>query len=442
MSEMIDRTTIFALSTGIGRAGIAVVRLSGPRSSIALETLAGELPNPKHLAYRKIRDPQSGDVLDAGFVVWLPGPGTATGEDMAEFHLHGSPAVVQSVLAALGGLEGLKLAEAGEFTRRAFANDKLDLVEVEGLADLLAAESEPQRRLAMRQFLGEASSAYERWRSELIAALAMIEASIDFVDEAGVAEQARAQVMPRIDKLIADLNEALSRASSAGLVRAGLKLVIAGPPNVGKSSLLNWLAAREAAIVSPIAGTTRDVIEARVSIAGFPVLVSDTAGLRDASGSEIEEIGIGKAKAEITDADVLVWMTAVDVASDVQPGRTPDISVVNKIDISESIQTRNDHFAVSIRTKNGLDELAKALEHAVRSRASMAEDALVVRERHRLAVEESIRLLNDVKNTNEMPLELMAEKMRGAAHALASITGRVDAEDLLGQIFSEFCIGK
>lgn len=438
---MIDSTTIFALSSRAGRAGIAVVRLSGPGSAVALKQMSGVVPEPRSLAYRKIRHPLSSDILDAGLVVWLPGPATVTGEDMAEFHLHGSPAIVSSILSALAGLDGFKLADAGEFTRRAFANDKLDLVEVEGLADLLAAESEPQRRLAMRQFLGEASSVYERWRFDLIEALAMVEASIDFVDEGDVAEQARHLVIPRVERLIAELDDALQRARGAGLVRAGLKVVIAGPPNVGKSSFLNWLAARDVAIVSPIAGTTRDVVEARMSIAGFPIVLSDTAGIRNAQ-DEIERIGIVKAKAEISDADILVWVDAVDVISEVLPDRRPDIRVLNKVDISESIQTRNDVFAVSLKAGTGLEKLSLAIQQTITSRASMAEDAVVVRERHKAAVEQSIRLLNDVKNLNEMPLELMAEKMRGAAHALATITGRIDVEDLLGQIFSEFCIGK
>ena len=441
---MRDNKTIYAVSTGSGRAGIAVVRVSGPLASHSVVLLTGGLPERRRFSLRRLTD-ETGAMLDEGVVVWLPAPRTVTGEDMAEFHVHGSPAVISALLRRLGSIDGLAMAEAGEFTRRAYANGRMDLVEVEGLGDLLAADSEAQRRLAMRLFSGEASSVYQGWREGVISALAMIEASIDFVEEEGVVEMARLQVLPLVDSLVKQLEAALAKAELAGLVRSGVKLVIAGPPNAGKSSLLNWLAGREAAIVSPIAGTTRDVIEARVMLQGVPVILTDTAGLRGMTEDTIESIGIARAENEVRDADVLMWVTAADEAYAGPTSRRPDLHVLNKSDLiaQDSIQVRNDDsFLVSVKTGDGLLELQKRIFSLLGERSGMAEDAVVVRERHRIAVQESIRILNDVKNANEMPLELMAEALRRVAYVLGSITGQVDVEDLLDKIFSEFCIGK
>jgi tRNA modification GTPase len=417
-------------------------------ASQAILRLAGGLPEPRSFSLRRLKD-HAGLLLDEAVTVWLPGPLTVTGEDMAEFHVHGSPAVIATVLRTLGWIDGLVMAEAGEFTRRAFVNGRMDLVEVEGLGDLLAADSEAQRRLAMRQFTGEVSSVYQGWRDGLISILAMVEASIDFVEEEGVADAARAQVVPLVDSLVKQLQEALGQSERAGLVRSGLKLVIAGPPNAGKSSLVNWLARREAAIVSPIAGTTRDVIEARVILQGVPVIVTDTAGLRGMTSDSIEAIGMARAHNEVRDADVVIWVTAVDSEDDAENFihfiRRPDLHVFNKSDLiaEDSIQVRNeDSLLVSVKTGEGLDDLLQRIEAILKDRSGMAEHAVVVRERHRIAIQESIRILNDLGKPNEMPLELMAEALRRAAFILGSVTGRVDVEDLLDKIFSEFCIGK
>ncbi|MFN0190670.1 MAG: tRNA uridine-5-carboxymethylaminomethyl(34) synthesis GTPase MnmE, partial [Aestuariivirga sp.] len=278
--------TIFALSSGAGKAGVAVIRVSGPQAAKAVERLAARLPEPRSAALRTFRD-ADGAVLDRGLTLWFPHPRSATGEDVAEFHCHGSPAVIEALMRALSSMPGLRLAEAGEFTRRAMANGRLDLVEVEGLADLLSARTEAQRKLAMAHYLGEASSAYERWRASLIAILGRIEAAVDFADEAEVIEPAMRGAREAAIALVSEMTSALSEYGRARALRDGVKVVLAGPPNAGKSTLLNLLARREAAIVSPTPGTTRDVIEVTMDLGGVPVILTDTAGLRVKAAEEI-----------------------------------------------------------------------------------------------------------------------------------------------------------
>jgi tRNA modification GTPase len=437
-----DLPTLYAVSTGSGRAGIAIIRMSGLRVSGVLTAMVGACPLPRQATFATIRDPATGIILDRGMAFYFVSPKTVTGEDAGELHLHGSPAVVEAVLQVLSRQEGLRLAEPGEFTRRAYQNGKMNLLEVEALSDLLAAGSEGQRRLAMRQFTGETSMTFEGWRQELIAALAMVEASIDFADEDGVAEAARVHIQPRLDHLSQQLAAALEMSGRASALRRGVKLVIAGPPNAGKSSLLNWLAKREAAIVSPIAGTTRDVIETQVMIDGFPVTLTDTAGLRGETRDAIEAIGIGRAQREIAEADFLVWVDAPDVVVSDRPTRTPDIIIHNKSDLSaHSIQTRNE-LRLSLKTGDGLDLLMARLRDGLRPFHEAGESAVVVRERHAQAVRIALALITNARDSREAPLEVVAEDLRGAAHQLASITGQVGVEDLLGKIFSEFCIGK
>ena len=441
---MIRPDTIFALSSGSGRAGIAVVRVSGPAAAVVLKTLASELPKPRQAVVRTIRSRDGSDVIDQSLVLFFPGPASVTGEDVAEFHSHGSPAVVERLLLELAGFENCRPAEAGEFTRRAFQNERLDLVEVEGLADLLSAESEAQRRLAMRQFSGEASSVYHQWHSDLTGALAIIEASIDFADEDGVAAEAMLKVRPRLEDLRDSLVSALLESERAALVRRGLRLVIAGAPNVGKSSLLNALAGRKAAIVSEIAGTTRDVVEAALVINGLAVSLSDTAGLRDVTDDAIEREGILRSRSEIDGADILIWV-ALAGESVALPDRLPELVIHNKSDLvsADSIQLRNEsHLAVSVKHGDGLEQLRDRLAVLVAGRTHVSEQAIMVRARHRTAVTESIRSLNDALSKQDDALELMAEDVRKAAQAMASITGRIGVEDFLGRIFSEFCVGK
>ena len=442
---MNDKSTIYALSSGAGRAGIAVVRVSGPKASEVLIQFSGALPAPRLASLRKLTSAKDGSVIDQALVFWFPGPATATGEDVVEFHLHGSPAIVSKLFSELADIDGVGPAEPGAFTRRAFDNGVLDLVEVEGLADLLSANTDSQRRLAMRQFLGEASSIYEAWRADLISALALIDAAIDFVEEPDVVASAVAQMLPIVRKLLGELEAALSQSLRASAVRDGLRLVIAGAPNVGKSSLLNWLVGRDAAIVSDQAGTTRDVVEAVVEFEGVRLVLADTAGLRTDSNDEIEKIGIARAQAEIRDADVVLWLVAPDVSSEVGPDRTPDLVVVNKADLLavSSIHIRNEsELVVSLKTGSGLLELRERLAQLILARSALNNDAVVVRDRHVVAVKKTIRKLNDILNHPNLPLEVLAEELRDACRIMSSITGRIDVEDLLGRIFSEFCIGK
>jgi tRNA modification GTPase len=442
---MNNKSTIYALSSGLGRAGIAVVRVSGPKASEALTRLAGVLPFPRHASVRKLLSFKDRSVIDQALLFWFPGPATATGEDVAEFHLHGSPAIVSKLFTELAEIEGVGPAEPGAFTRRAFDNGVLDLVEVEGLADLLSANTDSQRRLAMRQFLGEASSIYEAWRADLISALALIDAAIDFVEEPEVVASAVAQMIPAVRKLLAQLESAISQSSRASAVRDGLRLVIAGAPNVGKSSLLNMLAGRDAAIVSDQAGTTRDVVEVVVEFEGVRLVLADTAGLRTDSNDEIEKIGMARAEAEIRDADVVLWLRAPDVSREVGPPRTPDLVVLNKSDLMDgsSIHNRNEsELSVSLKTGAGLPMLRERLAQLILSRSALSSDAVVVRDRHVVAVQKTIRKLNDILNHPNLPLEVLAEELRDACRIMSSITGRIDVEDLLGRIFSEFCIGK
>lgn len=441
---MIHRDTIFAVSTGAGRAGIAVVRVSGPAVSTIMQVLCGSVPKARVASLREIRT-RNGLLLDKAMVLFFASPKSVTGEDVGEFHVHGSLAIVERLLLELGSFEQCRPAEPGEFTRRAYENERMDLVEVEGLADVLAAETEAQRQVAMRQFSGEASSVYLKWHRELTGALAIIEASIDFADEDGVAQKAIAQVRPRIAAFKVMLEDALAQSSKSAMVRRGLRIVIAGAPNVGKSSLLNALAGRPAAIVSEIAGTTRDVVEAAMVIHGLPVSLSDTAGLRDQTEDVIEREGMLRSRQEMLAADILVWVTVAGENLAVGPDRQPDLMVYNKSDLvtQNSIHLRNDfEISVSVRRGDGLDVLKKRLGELVLERTTVGESAVMVRARHQLAIQESIRFLNDAQMKPDDALELLAEDVRKAAAALASITGRVDVEDFLGRIFQEFCIGK
>mgnify|MGYP001765165549 CR=1 FL=1 len=448
---MTAQTTIFALSSGSLPAGIAVVRLSGPSAGRAVQELAGDLPAPRRASLRRLRG-RTGGLVDEALVLWLPGPDTVTGEDMAEFHLHGSAAVVEKLSAELLALPGMALAGPGEFTRRAFANGRMDLTQVEGLSDLLAAQTEHQRQQALRLFSGDASSVFEDWRRQVIAAEASLTAAIDFNEEEDVGVQALADLRPRLGQLIRTLEKALLQAGRAGALRDGFKVVLTGPPNAGKSSLLNGLAGRDAAIISSEAGTTRDVIEVPVMLADYRVILTDTAGLRSVSADQgVEQEGMRRAQAEVAAADIVLWVVAPDVTADASPVAQPDLVILNKSDLAsgptQTIRTRNGEsytvdLAVSAMTGAGLDRLLQRLGEMISARMMGAEDAVVVRMRHVAALQRTIRLLNDALSVEKMGLEVMAESLREAAQSLASLTGKVDVEDVLGQIFSEFCIGK
>ncbi|MEP7174407.1 MAG: tRNA uridine-5-carboxymethylaminomethyl(34) synthesis GTPase MnmE [Aestuariivirga sp.] len=437
---MNNSDTIFAVSSGSGMAGIAVIRMSGSKAGSVLAFVAGSLPLPRRASVRQLRHPLSREVIDQGLVLWMPGPLSATGEDVAEFHVHGSAAVIDAMFEIFRSVSGVRLAEPGEFTRRAFVNDRMDLVEAEGLADLLQARTEAQRRMAMHHMLGHASSQYEDWRTELISLLAHLEAAIDFVEEDGVAAATLADIRPRTLDLVVRLRRAAAEADRAGALRSGVKVVFAGAPNVGKSTLLNLVAAREAAIVSSRPGTTRDVIEVPIVLGGIPVILTDTAGLRAEAGDEVEVIGMQRARSEAAVADIVVWVTSVDVAEDIENAVVPGLKVLNKSDLPGD--TQGIDLRVSAKTGEGIADLITELEKLVKERFGGMEQASVIRTRHRNAVEESIRFLNDSLLHDAGHIELVAECLRRACFSIGRVTGRVDVEDLLGKIFNEFCIGK
>ena len=449
---MSSADTIFALSSGRPPAAIAVVRLSGPRAGAALEALTGRLPSPRRAGLGRVRDPQSGESIDEALVLWFPGPNSETGDDMAELQLHGGRAVIAAVLAALGRLEGLRPAEAGEFTRRAFENGRLDLTAIEGLADLIGAETEAQRRQAYRQMKGLLGDRAETWRGRLIEALALVEARIDFSDEADVPEDLVGPALAIAQDLRTEIADALAHAGRGERLRDGLVVAIAGPPNAGKSTLLNKIARREAAIVSPFAGTTRDVIEVHLDLDGYPVTLLDTAGIRD-SNDPVEQEGVRRARARAADADLVLWV--VDAAAGTELGMRPNSqewpvvwTVRNKIDLT-SATDNNEHesglsllFVVSATSGEGMNQFLEKLATFAHDYFG-SEPALVSRARHRTALSVTSEALERALAEGAKGREdIIAEELRLAAQTLGRLTGRVDVEDILDVIFRDFCIGK
>jgi tRNA modification GTPase len=440
---MTQRDTICALASAPGRAGVAVIRISGPSAGDALRQLCGPPPPPRQASLRKIKDPRSGEVLDRGLALWLPGPASFTGEDIAELHIHGGRAVTGRVIDALRSLKGMRLAEPGEFARRAFENGRIDLTEVEGLADLIAAETEAQARQAIAQAEGGAGAIYESWREELVKAQALAEAGLDFADEADVAADAAVQADAAVAKLVAAIETHLADRRGERL-RDGFRVVIAGPPNVGKSSLLNALARRNVAIVSEEAGTTRDVIEVHLDLRGLPVIVTDTAGIRAAQGA-VEAEGIRRTLQRVEDADLVLWMidaTAPAIADNcrVSPSSPPQIRVFNKIEVVE-LPAIADGVALSAKTGEGVSELVDILARRAEEGLAVGEPAVITRARHRAELEAAAEALQRYRAERGGP-EIKAEELRIAARHLGRLTGRIDVEEVLGAIFSEFCIGK
>lgn len=428
--------TIFALSSGRLPAGIAVVRLSGPDAGAAALSLSGTLPPPRVARYSMLHHPATGEELDRGLVVFFPGPASATGEDVVELHLHGGRAVVAAVLRALSTLPRLRPAGAGEFTRRSHQNGKLDLAEVEGLADLIAAETEAQRRQALALASGALSRRVSGWREGLVSALALLEAGIDFSDEADVAEDVSRPALEIIHALRAELVAAVADGERGERVRDGLVVAIAGPPNAGKSTLLNRLAGREAAIVSPIPGTTRDVLEVHLELAGQAVTLLDTAGLRETADA-VEAEGVRRALARAEAADAVLWLS--------EAGERPPAAFASAICVRTKIDrggaVPEGFIGLSATTDEGIDELVGAV--AARAEALCGrEPALVTRERQRLALERACGHLTRALGDFGGHEELRAEDVRLAARALDETIGRVDVEDVLDALFSTFCIGK
>lgn len=424
--------TIYAASTGAPPAAIAIIRVSGPEARRVAQLLAGSVPPARRASLRALRDPDTGTLLDRAVVLYFPGPATATGEDLTEFHVHGGRAVVAAVEAAIASIDGTRLADAGEFTRRALANDRIDLTEAEGLGDLLSAQTETQRRAALRIAEGGLRSVIERWTDTLVAVAAEIEAALDFSDEDDVDEQSVEAIRHKI-AIIAQAVEALVVTPPVERLHDGIRIVIAGPPNSGKSTLINALTGRDVAIVSPVSGTTRDRIEAAVTRGGVAYLLTDTAGLTDAPGDEIERIGIDRARGAIAGADVVLWL------DDAAPTDPRSLAVHPRVDMAGRHTVPPGRVAISATTGEGIAGLWDVI--AQRAAAILPqEDTLAVNMRQRRLLARCGSYLVAAQQHDD--LLLVAEDVRGALQQLDAVTGRSGIEAVLDSIFARFCIGK
>lgn len=424
-------------------AAIGVVRISGPAAGAALKALAGRLPTPRHASLAALKD-VDGAPLDNALILWFPGPATATGEDLAELHLHGGRAVVAAVKAALGAMPGVRPAVAGEFTRRAFDNGRIDLAEAEGLADLLAAETESQRVQALGMASGHVSRAVERWQDALLTLMAGAEAELNFADEDDVetGEAVARRLIAGMGALSGELGEWLARPA-AEVIAGGLSVVIAGPPNAGKSTLINALAQRELAIVSPVAGTTRDVIETPLALDGIAMRFSDTAGLRAESADDIEMIGIDRAKAAVEAADIMLWLGPPKEAPD-HPRTVLVAAQADRWrgDAAAEAEAAHCDLILSAATGEGMDKLHKYIVEMARTLLPREGEA-ALRRRQRAALAEAQGWLTiEAGSIEARDLILLAERLRLAGGALDRITGRAGVEDMLDTLFGRFCIGK
>lgn len=452
---MVD--TIYAASTVGLPSAIAIIRLSGPQTRFAIETITGSCPEPRYAAYRVLKNPDDQTPIDRGLVLWFPGPESFTGEDSGEFQVHGSRAVVEALLGILRSLPGLRIAEAGEFTYRAFLNGKMDLTAVEGLADLIAAETETQRRQALRQGEGRLGTLYDIWRKDIVHARAMIEAELDFADEEDVPGSASDQIWPVLKNLGDAIRDHCAQSTRAQAIRSGLSVVLQGHPNAGKSSLLNALSKREAAIVSEEAGTTRDVVTVNMNLGGYLFAVSDTAGIREA-GSLIEAEGVKRAVAAGRAADLILWLRDGDADgpdgfvpgyNDTQEATVPLWTLKSKSDLIDSDRKRpyadadpGADMYVSARNGEGLKTLESRLIAFAQSQCGTGMEDLSTRTRHFQELEITISALAAAIGNDKDPIEMRAEELRKASDSLGRLTGRIDVEELLGVIFSEFCVGK
>jgi tRNA modification GTPase len=433
--------TIFALSSGALPAAIGIVRLSGPKAGDALQALVGRLPQPRTAVLVRVRDPESGAAIDQALALWFPAPSSETGENMAELQLHGGRAVVAAVFAALGRMDGIRLAEPGEFTRRALANGHMDLPAVEALADLIAAETEQQRGQAIGQMMGGLSRRAEAWRRQIISAQARIEAAIDFSDEGDVSEDVAAASLKEVAGLRAELDAVLAEAQRGERVRDGIVVAIAGPPNAGKSSLMNAIAQRDVAIVSPIAGTTRDVIEVHLDLQGFPVTIIDTAGIHDSS-EPIEQEGIRRSRLRAESADLVLWVDDLSGQPVLPEAFGVDVwRIGSKSDLVDSSAKQRSDWLTSTRSGDGVGELVSAIGAYVAERYGRGESRIITRERHRLAIQDSRDALLRAEAAT-LGDEVVAEELRLAGRGLERLLGRIDVEHVLDAVFRDFCIGK
>jgi tRNA modification GTPase len=440
--------TIFALSSGRPPNAISVVRVSGAHAGTILGSLARRIPPPRRATRALIRDANQQPIDDA-VVLWFPGPASATGEDVAEFHVHGGRAVLAALFAALSSFEGTRAAEPGEFTRRAFENGKLDLTEAEGLDDLIHADTDRQRRQALRQLKGLLGDRARSWRAQIIEASALIEAGIDFSDEGDVPAELMAPALAKITALHEEIAEVLAAQGRSERLRDGLVVAIAGPPNVGKSTLMNQLARREVAIVSPHAGTTRDIIEVQLDLDGYPVTAIDTAGIRETE-DPVEQEGVRRARTRAAEADLVLWLVEDDSHDHAVEGAAPVWRVRNKIDLNalsghEAGMGRswgNPRFEISAARGAGVQTLVAALAGFAQIYFGSDEGGLIGRERQRTLLRETADSLQRSMDAAGSGEELVAEDLRAAAHSLGRLLGRVDVEDILDKIFREFCVGK
>lgn len=443
MDPPVSDDTIFALASGFGRAAIAVVRISGPASGTLLDGLTGSRPPSRQASLRRLRDPLGGEVLDHALVLWLPGPHSFTGEDGAELHIHGGAAVRAALVRVLSAQPGCRPAEPGEFTRRAFLNGRMDLGAVEGLADVVDADTEAQRRQGIRQLEGVLSTKVEQWRSRLIDASALIEAGLDFTDEDDIPDDVAVGAREVLAAIHAEIDAELIRGKASERLRDGFVAVIAGPPNAGKSTLLNALAGRDIAIVSPFAGTTRDAIEVRCDLDGLPVTFVDTAGLRQ-TADPVEVQGIERARSHAARADLVILLQGIGEAGLELglPAAVPVLRVRTKADLGGSDGGGAD-ISISALTGAGMADLITAVRGRAEASFSGAGDAVTTRERHRVALRDvSAALSRALANPAGREPELVAEDLRLGLRALGRITGRVDIEEVLDRVFSQFCIGK
>lgn len=444
MSSIVDfPDTIVALSSGRLPAGVAVVRISGKQTRFALETIVGRITEPRNATYAALRTPD-GAKIDSGLILFFPGPHSFTGEDCAEFQIHGGKAAVAALLDSLTALPGIRHAEAGEFTRRAFLNGKLDLVETEALADLISAETEAQRRLAILNADGAQSRLYAEWRRRLIHARAMIEAELDFADESDVPGSVADVIWADMQRLLGEIHEHINGFHRAEIVRDGYDIVIAGSPNAGKSSLLNALARRDAAIVSDEPGTTRDLVELSLDLEGIKVRLTDTAGIRDGAG-KVETIGIDRARQRAEAADLVLLLVDASAGSADLPaiGNPNVIRIGTKADLGTTgLVGVEGSLVVSSLTGHGISQLLNLLGERAKQAVGNAGDVLPFRLRHVELLRETAGHLSAALQKTDRDLELRADDLRLAADRLGRISGAVDVEDLLDVIFSQFCIGK
>ncbi len=442
--------TIYALSSGIGVSGIAVIRLSGPNTKkVISELTTGPFPPPRVATLKKVNNINNNSLIDEGIIIWYPGPNSYTGEDMAEIQVHGSRAVIKTLLETISSFKYCRLAEPGEFTKLALKNGKINLLKAESIGDLISSETELQMKQALKVIAGNNLKRFEAWREDLLKILANVEAKIDFPDE-DLPQEILKSIKKDLTKIINEIEKSLMDKKVGEIIREGFKIAIIGPPNVGKSSLLNYLSNRDVAIVSEIAGTTRDVIETHLNIDGYPVVISDTAGIREAK-DEIEKKGIKLSlkKAEEADLNIMILELKNKQNRDFLKNyfNEKTLLVVNKIDKKTDKITSDlklyDPTLISIRNKKNIELLIKKIKIKIKNRFKGSENILVTRARHRQNLESCLESLKNFVNQKEKDeFDKGAEDLRLACRSLGKITGKVDVEEILDSIFNDFCIGK